>query len=256
MKVFCTDRRMLAAARLFFWMKANCPQDFLIDSELREKMLGCFSAYEIDRHLKYLKENFWVTTDKEGRHYLQGAAFYRLKFFLKNKKYLVAEISSFDLQTRENWRRKCCGTVALSVHRSASRSTKKKNRECLVASKKLGGKRNEEIPGFLPLSIAFFQNHVAVSKATASRIRKRAALGGFVESREQLLPFTRTASGAQRWAGSEEVRMSRAEFLAYRGDVAEVSGVSEANKLVWKNGLVLVQLPTLVRPLSCLQRKM
>ena len=247
---------MLAAARLFFWLKANCAQDFLIDSELREKMSACFSAYEIDRHLKYLKDNFWVTTDSEGRHYLQGAGFYRVKFSLKNKKYLVSEIEEKDLRDRESWRRKCCGTVALSVHRSASRTTKAKNRECLVASNQLGGKRSEETPGFLPLSLAFFQNHVAVSKATASRIRKRAAIGGFVESKEQLLPFTRAMSGAQRWAGSEEVRMSRAEFLAYRGDVAEVSGVSEANKLVWKGGLVLLQLPTLVRPLFSLRRKM
>lgn len=238
-KAAITDRKLRSGLRLFYWFKANCEHTFFLDNELIKRLSHCFSRYEIQTALKYLKEKNFVNVDKTGRHFLQGAAFYRINFNITEKKYAVRQIEESDLADRLAWKRFIFGTAVAAVYRRVKNTTKKIVRESLTVLKNVEDTRSG-LPGLIPLSLACIMS-LGVSQTTASAMRKQAAAGGHISNQHQFVKFTTAAN-------PDGIKATYKEWLQIRGDMAIAFGAEEASKIVWKKGMLLIQLPNLVAP--------
>lgn len=231
------------ASRLFFWLKLNCGHKFLLTKELRQELRTCFSDHEIRTHLYWLIREHWISVDKSGQHFLRGRKFFRIKFSFTNKKYLSVSEKPFVLESKEAWRNFICGAAISGVERTCIKTIKRTQRMALVASNIGGSAASGKANDGVPLSCSFITSHIDTSVSTASRIRKRAAQGGWCSNRQQFLPYTYSH-------GFEKpvlfLEMGDADFLQWRGQVAEERGAGEANRVVLRGGKVMIQIPNLV----------
>lgn len=238
-KAAILDRKLRSALRLFYWFKANCAHVFVLDSALLDKLSTCFSRYEIDTHVKYLRENNWINFDERGQIFLQGSAFYTVKFKIQTKKYQRRKISSDDLATRHAWYCFLAGSAIGKVYASVKHTTKKSVRDALTVLHKVEDDRSG-LPGLIPLSLACIMS-LGISQTTASRMRKEAAKSGHISHQHQFYKYTTTAN-------PDGISCTYKEWLEIRGDMAYQIGAAEASKIVWRRGMVFIQLPSLVAP--------
>lgn len=228
--------------RLFFWLKANFPKNFMLDEEKTLQMREFFSRYEVEKHLAYLKKNLWVTTDKSGRHYLQGRNFFCVRYGMTAKYYRVFKTDPSVTEDRAAWRDFVFGAAVSIVARNIKVSVKSRERRRFASSNNVGGDGSEgsrKRGGSVPVSLCRISANTGVAKSTASKMRKRAAEAGHVTSEQQFVKFT----SPQKPDG---ICLSRREWLEARGHFAEHHGAKDAAKIVWRKGMLFIQLPNLV----------
>lgn len=235
------DSKMLAASRLFFRLKDEPSNVFRFDRELKKCLYADFSDYEINQSMKWLLGEGWVTQDKTGLYFLQGAPFFSTKYkneFRDPRHVLCVEVERSALKTHQGWRNMVCGYVVGSIHRHMVLTTTEDDRMEHVAANALPCDVNDSISSPIPLSLGVMSTYLTgLSKATLSRIRSRAALTGRVTNVQQFDLFK---------VAGQVVFTSYEGFLRIREYVRSTMEDVNPDRLRYRRGLVTYQMPNLV----------
>lgn len=89
------------------------------------------------------------------------------------------------------------------------------------------------------MSLAYLMARLGCSKSTASRLRKMAATGGWIDLREQLAKVHLSGS-------SEQLRISKNHDTYFKKEVSDVFGSNILDRLRVRHGYVYQQLPSIV----------
>lgn len=210
----------------------------MLDDVLKDKIFESFSKYELQTHLAYLRKENWINVDKNGRYFLQGNAFIAIKFKIFAKRIQKRVITPDDLATREAWQSFIAGTAMGRVLNVVKRVNRKSARQCFMASQCVEGERSKDSDR-VAVSLPYVMHTIGVSKATASRIRTRASKGGHISNERQFVLFTPLSH-------PKGIRCLRHKWPAIKGGIAEQFGAEYANKLIWKRGVIMEQMPNAV----------
>lgn len=233
-KYLIVNRRLRNAARFFYWIKSvKKDNNLFLPEELPDS--SYFTKYERRECLAVLLAEKWVTQRKDGVYCLQGRNFFHVLLKIsKSARYVT--IPAESLSSKVAWTDFVAAGALTNVARSLKHSTKKKDRLRHTACQNLACSGSES-PAVdqVPVSISCMRDSLKIGKATASRIRARAARTGLLAVALQFSLITGVAGAG--------LVMEPMEFRMY----AETCDNPGAMRLY--NGLVYEQYPSMVTPM-------
>ena len=174
------------------------------------------------------------------------------------KSTIMVDLSCEDMLSNKAFLQVCSGCAVASTVRLTRRLPKKARRSWNLTTAtatntgKDGASSSAKEPVSVALSLSLIAKNTGRSKATASRMLRRAVLSGIVEAKQQLLPFMQATPQFNAATGKHQLRYAqvncptKAAQHQLRADMAAYGNVVRANRLTFVDGDAYERLPNIV----------
>lgn len=258
--------RQRNALRLFFYLKTHGHASSFYIKKLRPELLKFFHEKQIKKYFEILISEGWVGRDIHGKYFLRGRTRIILLFGQKSKTRGV-DMPFYVTERHSDWVSFLAGVQVTECQRRLKRYAWHERIGVASTSQRGGIADVKESP----VSLDNLTSMLAVSRATASRIRTRAAKGGFITNRVSLVDVTdeyglTCRNDLLRLRGSMAEHMApyrtrRAQFFdSLLAPVIKAENILEdatkclpvrkllpnPDALIWKDGRAWLQYPNMV----------
>lgn len=242
------------ALRLFFFLKtSDGMQSAFYLKQVRPELLNHFSYRLIKKYLDILIAEGWMGKDRHGKYFLRGRDL-MFKKCSSTSRLSCAIVNNEHTTSQTNWMAFLNAVVVCSIQRNIRRTTD----EALVKVASTLESRGSADAKFLnlapsPVSTENIVQTVGVSRATASRMRQRAARAGLIINKQVYEDTGMSAGSATellmiRSAIVESRPSVRTQRLQAMSRIAPGDGkVINPDALVLRrDGIVIMQKPNMI----------